>query len=57
MHCGGGCNECGWFNDNAFDEVKEMLKPICNRVQQVVNRHLQANGSDSGSDHIICRVE
>ena len=38
MHCGGGCNECGWFNDNAFDEVKEMLKPICNRIQQVVNR-------------------
>ena len=38
MHCGGGCNECGWFNDDAFDEVKEMLKPICNRIQQVAER-------------------
>ncbi len=38
MHCGGGCNECGWFNDKAYDEVVTATSAICSRMKQIVER-------------------
>ena len=41
MRCGSRCNDCGWFNDDAYDEVVENSKPLWTKVVQMMERRMR----------------
>ena len=41
MRCGSRCNDCGWFNDDAYDEVVENSKPLWTKVVQMMQRRMR----------------
>ena len=41
MRCGSRWNDCGWFNDAAYDEVVENSKPLWIKVVQMMERRMR----------------